>query len=662
MNKPQQAQPFLLDLEKMYASEKWPKLLADIRSHLLKCYQALGDKKRELRLRCQLSASDVLSCEQRKEHFSQVLQLKDHSNSKNSHENIIIRMEDIFPIKEAILKHDREFIVTNSLVKVVMTLQNNFPEAVACEELAISLKYDSFNTNRKPLNRKICPHISLNNVTKQARTIEDVIINRTQTAPEIKTYHTAISVGVKCQNSNRILRRSDSHGLILLEKDPDEDTYEHAFVVRNVTLKPLINTLTLSFRTNMIGNFTLGQVCLLWKPNLKFIEPHVGSHMCFYVINEEPTLKVLQLTNLEGSTQDILAGIVQSVVLQLNSGSSHFEDNMSISLRASHGLKMKLETDMKRELSDEINLNISPALAPFETFTIPLAIKAKLTAQKDSSAVEHSISLTWTPSDSNSLKVISAHFHLLPPFLSFHKLHTCNQRKFVEISVHCLTNNQFSMRNPDLKLLENSDILIKPLLPTQKLDIRKEQSAHFMWELLQADASLNAGKTLFSIDYRLTNDALMDWQCYEHEFKLQNYQTFYAVRQSIEAVKGSEFCRVGTLCNLIVGITKLFPANDHISIMYEIIADQNMWSLNGKIAGVVSIENVHEVSFEVIPLISGYLPLPTIRLSKYVASNTNESTTNEAKLIAFDVGQVYNWNRASQVHILPSSGLIVSES
>jgi hypothetical protein len=114
-------------------------------------------------------------------------------------------------------------------------------------------------------------------------------------------------------------------------------------------------------------------------------------------------------------------------------------------------------------------------------------------------------------------------------------------------------------------------------------------------------------------------------------------------------------------------ITRVNAAEDHNSIMYEIISDQTLWNLSGRTAGVVAIDRTdkYDVSFEVMPLISGFLPIPTVRLSKYISSNSEKISTNsdqnEAKLIAFEMGQVYNWSRATQVHVLPSSGLIVPE-
>ncbi|CAN7982583.1 unnamed protein product, partial [Ixodes pacificus] len=62
----------------------------------------------------------------------------------------------------------------------------------------------------------------------------------------------------------------------------------------------------------------------------------------------------------------------------------------------------------------------------------------------------------------------------------------------------------------------------------------------------------------------------------------------------------------------------------------------------------------HTVTLEVKPLVRGFLPLPTVRLSKYIPSGTprnGELAVFTAKLEPFLPGQIYNWSRAMQVHV-----------
>jgi hypothetical protein len=92
--------------------------------------------------------------------------------------------------------------------------------------------------------------------------------------------------------------------------------------------------------------------------------------------------------------------------------------------------------------------------------------------------------------------------------------------------------------------------------------------------------------------------------------------------------------------------------------MYEVLFDQNLWAVYGRSAGVISMADVNEsiVTLDVFPLTAGFLPLPNIRLSKYV-STANKSKNDNPKLIPFAPTQVYNSTKSLQIHVLASSNV-----
>ena len=74
-------------------------------------------------------------------------------------------------------------------------------------------------------------------------------------------------------------------------------------------------------------------------------------------------------------------------------------------------------------------------------------------------------------------------------------------------------------------------------------------------------------------------------------------QTLYTIRARIEPSKGSEFIRAGTMCHFHTILHQVASfhgkeesANasdaDADSIMYEVLADQNMWAVCGRTAGI----------------------------------------------------------------------------
>ena len=57
--------------------------------------------------------------------------------------------------------------------------------------------------------------------------------------------------------------------------------------------------------------------------------------------------------------------------------------------------------------------------------------------------------------------------------------------------------------------------------------------------------------------------------------------------------------------------------------MYQVEADASMWAVCGRSKGVVTMptgDEVREVMLEVMPQIPGNLPLPVVKLSKYLNS------------------------------------------
>ncbi|XP_029680950.1 trafficking protein particle complex subunit 10-like [Formica exsecta] len=121
------------------------------------------------------------------------------------------------------------------------------------------------------------------------------------------------------------------------------------------------------------------------------------------------------------------------------------------------------------------------------------------------------------------------------------------------------------------------------------------------------------------------------------------------------------------MCHLCLTVMRMLPSvspNPPPQLMYEVLADQTMWAVCGRTAGIVSLEVVEKqsVTLDVMPLTSGYLPLPVVRLSRYIPAteSKNDIIRNKndlgsgPRLEPFSPGQVYNASKAQQVHVLPA--------
>lgn len=106
----------------------------------------------------------------------------------------------------------------------------------------------------------------------------------------------------------------------------------------------------------------------------------------------------------------------------------------------------------------------------------------------------------------------------------------------------------------------------------------------YLWELqvepLKTETELPVIKVNFSVQYANydTPDVLRNYAC---AFDVMDYTTLFKIQARLEP---SELCRVGSVCNLNLKITKM-QENPFVELMYEVLADQNMWAVCGRTAG-----------------------------------------------------------------------------
>lgn len=66
--------------------------------------------------------------------------------------------------------------------------------------------------------------------------------------------------------------------------------------------------------------------------------------------------------------------------------------------------------------------------------------------------------------------------------------------------------------------------------------------------------------------------------------------------------------------------------------------------------------NCHSLSLDVMPLSAGFLPMPSVRLSKYTPPSSKGNKQDiHMKLQPFAAGQVYNSTKSMQVHVIASN-------
>ncbi|VVD05938.1 unnamed protein product [Leptidea sinapis] len=239
--------------------------------------------------------------------------------------------------------------------------------------------------------------------------------------------------------------------------------------------------------------------------------------------------------------------------------------------------------------------------------------------------------------------VMEVPLHFTPPLLATWRLLTSNTRKFVNVTVKSVVAHLVSFVLSEPKLECDGNITVSDLNPKtcRSLLVSSDgTTVSFMWELLK-DPLVKAGamKATFSVQYQLSDDEQS--RSFLCPFDIQDYTTLFVIRTKLEPGKGSDFCRASQVCCL------------HLTVQ------RTMWAVLGRTAGVITMDSSGSgtgqcVSLDVMPLVAGYLPLPTVRLSKYIAASKDpkNDTSVHPRLEPFSPGQVYHAGKAKQVHVL----------
>ncbi|EFX70597.1 hypothetical protein DAPPUDRAFT_309387 [Daphnia pulex] len=658
LDQPQKSVSFLLDLLRGYQEENWPLLKIDTHIELAEVFLKIGDRVRFIEASANIAAYTGLNSETRMKYFNYLLQsAQDFDTSLDE------------PCS----------VLCDSTVSANVEVISHFPGPVNCSEVTVTVKaVKSAATDGSKLSKsggkKSVTDKPIEPVTSEKP--NSYVSARTKNPPSndyipikeqlhLKQDGSLSSVALVCPSAQQLLGRKVSHGLLPTELSVTKEEFTHKLSVQDVTILPGVNKLTLTMKADHEGTYVVSQF-VASSQKLEFIQSINCPKLSLTVVEVMPSVMVIK------SRDDLLAGTEQEVELVIRTGSTAFQNEKTLRLCSSRGLTIHLpntDTTFQRE----VDLVLRP-IAAFETVTFPLKIMADLgfTSSKEATFVEHKLSV-HCPWLSKTPPLLDLPLNVYAPFTVQYKLHTAYTKKFVNIHVQGLTpsSRAFEFQNPNVLLPDStyknsalSKLEWKNLNgSSQSLKISQEQPANYLWELCGAPVQYEMPllKAEFSVDYRL--DGSVDWKKFSFNFDITDYATLFTVRSRVEPVKGNDFLRAGSLCHMTLTVSDVLQQASSAALMYEVLADQALWAVCGRTAGVFSMEgsSKHSVTLDVMPLVCGFLPLPAVRLSRYIPAEQKPKDGNRKpdlaaaslpRLEPFSAGQVYNWSKAQQVHVL----------
>lgn len=359
--------------------------------------------------------------------------------------------------------------------------------------------------------------------------------------------------------------------------------------------------------------------------------------------------------------KNLIAGIEQSVELIVSSGSFIFPKEATITLKCSKYLKIRELCDgatgpatALNQFTNEVVIKLHN-VRPFEDRHISLAVLCDLLGQRDEKLIEQKITLQcpWSRNE------IPVSLSFLPAMIASCRLHSSGSRKFLQVMVKGL-ESELDLTNINMSC-DYTGVTLHNNNPTSVTSYKcnKNLFVSFVWEIevepLQAECQLTLIKVNFSLDYANITDGRVSslQKQYQCKFDVTDYTTLFRIEAKLEP---GELCRVGSVYNLNLKIIKVH-ASPFVDLMYEVMPDQNLWAVIGRTAGVVSMteRNAQSVMVEVLPLCAGFLPLPNIRISKYISAEKNEI---HPKLQPFPPGQIYNSTKSLQIHVLATANTV----
>ncbi|EDV48965.1 trafficking protein particle complex subunit 10 isoform X2 [Drosophila erecta] len=647
LNEPHKAVGFFTDLLRELKAENWHMLSSQTLLELANCYRKMGDSLAYTKTCSSISCCAELETLVRTFYFDEFLKslktLKTTLSAQPSIENAnFCVLEDHFRILDIEVVNQKP-IIQDDYIVVQLKVDSLYPRGVVAENIKLCYELEASSLELAMEN------VSLTAASSTVKTKDTSSRLKVSLQLVYKQDNRLHSAAVACDlpKSKQPVRRTSSTKRKL---SPSVQADFTNFVqAENIALQPGVNIIELKAKATRVGCWHFKQLCVSMS-SLEFLSEQLPFTPSSFEISTKPASASLEFKTL-------IAGIVQPISLNVSGGSFIFPPDAKITLRCSKNLRIRLARNSEDEAAynddQSFESMLQVPLVQFKSFEerkIPLEVLTDMPGRKVSKHHEHHIALNC-PWSRNELP-IAVDFQ--PAMEATCRLHTCGTQKFLQVimkglDAHLLLQHaQVKCDVPGVQLLD-----LNPE-PQQPIEIYKSLTVTFLYEIqvepLKTEHELPVVKVHFVIKYASLSQPDV-WRTYGCAFDLVDYTTLFKLQAQLEP---NELCRLRTVCNMNLKITKVHE-NPYTDLMYEVLNDQNLWAVCGRSAGVVSMKDVdsHSISLDVMPLSTGFLPMPSIRLSKYTAGGKSK-TDGHSKVHPFPPGQVYNCTKSMQIHVIAS--------
>lgn len=630
LNEPQQAIVFFSDHMRELKSEQWNFLASQSLLELASCYKKMDNLLSYTKTCGAISCCVELEILVRYYYFEEYLKslklLKQATKNDDADTTSrLCSLEEHCKVIDIKLLSEPTIIQDHD-IEVELVLESQFPREIYAELIQLSFATEATSTNhdscadKKPaLGPKLPLKLHL----------------------EFKQDHSLDCSAMVLENKKQPVRRTSStrrKAIVITRGD-----FTNCVQAVNVAIKPGLNNIMLKGKATRIGTWAFQQLSMLIE-DMDFVSdwlPQIKGKV-FQIENKPASAMLLYAEHL-------YAGFKQSCQLKVAAGSFVFPRESHILLKGTDKLKFKLEGS-----HEQFHKELSVALVDmkqFEEREVAINCLCDLPGRREDKPIEHNVEVCvpWTRAN------ITIPLSFNPALTATCRLHTTGIKKFLQVIVRGMVDERILLSAARMKC-KSDGITIVDLNPKsqQQTVIYKDLTVSYLFEIqmepLLADVDSPVIQINFTVQYA-PEDQPDNVRPYSCKFDVTDYTTFYRIQAKIEP---SELCRVSSVCTLSLRISKLLD-NPHKELLYEVLADQNMWAVCGRSSGVVSMADVQHqtITVEVLPLAAGFLAMPTIRILKYVQGSRMDATA--PKSLQFPPGQIYNATKSMQIHVLSSN-------